>query len=413
MDIELSNFGKVRKAKIELNGLTVIAGKNDTGKSTVGKAIYATLKTLAGFPNEAQRLHNRNIALLLENIITPLFRDKKYEGSFGEALPVYLMISQLKAKKSNKEDANDAIELIENLRKNEKFLFSKKEIQYVIDRIKEMSKEEEFFRILSSDVFNSVFESNLNNSVHLDDTLSLSYNINRECVFELMAESNDITEAYINNKVKDVFLSDAILIDSPLYLEWQINSSSPYSKDLKNKLKKASRFKSVFDALSVAQDLKDVLQDSSFELNEQTKHIEYRVSSKKRSALLDISNIASGAKTFGIISLLLKSNVINPNTMLILDEPENHLHPEWQIKYAKILVEMAAAKIPILLTSHSPTLIQALMQFARKKMDPGYVNFYLASKEDDNYSSFENVNDDIDRIFSNLIDPTDVLFDVD
>ena len=97
--------------------------------------------------------------------------------------------------------------------------------------------------------------------------------------------------------------------------------------------------------------------------------------------------------------------------MLILDEPENHLHPEWQIKYAKILVEMAVAKIPILLTSHSPTFIQALMQFARKRMDPSYVNFYLASKAEDNYSTFVNVNDDIDQIFSNLIDPTDVLFE--
>jgi len=411
MDIELLNFGKVRQANIELNGLTIIAGKNDTGKSTVGKAIYATLKTLAGYPADAHRLYNKNICFLLENIITPLFRDKKYGGSLERAIPIYTIIARLKRKKTTKEDIKEAITLIKKLIGDEKFSFSKNEIQDVLYRIENSSKDDDLLRILATDVFNSVFESNLNNSVHLDDSLSLSYNINQSAVFCMKAKNNNLLYTYINDIGKDISLSDAILIDSPLYLEWQISSSSPYSKDLKNKLKKVAKHNSIFDTLSISKELQEVLQDSSFEINGQNKHIEYRVSRKKGSSLLDISNIASGAKTFGIISLLLKSNIINPNTMLILDEPENHLHPEWQIKYAKILVEMAVAKIPILLTSHSPTFIQALMQFARKRMDPSYVNFYLASKAADNYSTFVNVNDDIDQIFSNLIDPTDVLFE--
>ena len=41
MQLSLENIGKIRQASIELNGLTIIAGKNDTGKSTVGKALFA------------------------------------------------------------------------------------------------------------------------------------------------------------------------------------------------------------------------------------------------------------------------------------------------------------------------------------------------------------------------------------
>ena len=39
MRLTLKNIAKVRKADVEINGITVIAGENDTGKSTVGKAL--------------------------------------------------------------------------------------------------------------------------------------------------------------------------------------------------------------------------------------------------------------------------------------------------------------------------------------------------------------------------------------
>ena len=40
MDLEMINVGKVNYAKIKFNGVTVIAGENNTGKSTVGKMLF-------------------------------------------------------------------------------------------------------------------------------------------------------------------------------------------------------------------------------------------------------------------------------------------------------------------------------------------------------------------------------------
>ena len=39
INISISNFAKIKKANVTINGLTVISGENDTGKSTVGKAV--------------------------------------------------------------------------------------------------------------------------------------------------------------------------------------------------------------------------------------------------------------------------------------------------------------------------------------------------------------------------------------
>lgn len=40
MRLEIRNIGKVRHADIAIDGITVIAAANNTGKSTLGKALY-------------------------------------------------------------------------------------------------------------------------------------------------------------------------------------------------------------------------------------------------------------------------------------------------------------------------------------------------------------------------------------
>ena len=46
MKLSLNNIGKISSATIEMNGITVIAGENDTGKSTLGKALFAVFNSL-------------------------------------------------------------------------------------------------------------------------------------------------------------------------------------------------------------------------------------------------------------------------------------------------------------------------------------------------------------------------------
>lgn len=50
MQIELSNINKIKHASIEVGGLTVITGIVDSGKSTVGKALFCAIKALSSKP---------------------------------------------------------------------------------------------------------------------------------------------------------------------------------------------------------------------------------------------------------------------------------------------------------------------------------------------------------------------------
>ena len=46
MRLQLKNIGIVNDADIKIDGLTVIAGENDSGKSTVGKVLCTLIKSL-------------------------------------------------------------------------------------------------------------------------------------------------------------------------------------------------------------------------------------------------------------------------------------------------------------------------------------------------------------------------------
>ncbi|MDQ7086087.1 MAG: hypothetical protein Q9M36_14765 [Sulfurovum sp.] len=45
MTLQLKNIGMIKEANVKIDGLTVIAGENDTGKSTVGKMLFSIIKS--------------------------------------------------------------------------------------------------------------------------------------------------------------------------------------------------------------------------------------------------------------------------------------------------------------------------------------------------------------------------------
>ena len=54
MQIKLKNIGIVKESTIMLDGLTVITGKNNSGKTTVGKALYSLLDAVVNIQRKAE-----------------------------------------------------------------------------------------------------------------------------------------------------------------------------------------------------------------------------------------------------------------------------------------------------------------------------------------------------------------------
>lgn len=52
MNIMIENIALIKKAEIDLNGITVVAGLNKTGKTTIGKALYAIISAYQNLPRK-------------------------------------------------------------------------------------------------------------------------------------------------------------------------------------------------------------------------------------------------------------------------------------------------------------------------------------------------------------------------
>jgi hypothetical protein len=53
LNIQLKNIGIIRDSTIELNGLTVITGQNNSGKTTVGKVVYSVIDAASNLERKA------------------------------------------------------------------------------------------------------------------------------------------------------------------------------------------------------------------------------------------------------------------------------------------------------------------------------------------------------------------------
>lgn len=65
MKITLNNVAKIKHAEVEIKGITVIAGENNTGKSTVGKALYAIFNSFYNVKDQIDLVIRKKIRINL------------------------------------------------------------------------------------------------------------------------------------------------------------------------------------------------------------------------------------------------------------------------------------------------------------------------------------------------------------
>ena len=127
-----------------------------------------------------------------------------------------------------------------------------------------------------------------------------------------------------------------------------------------------------------------------------------------------MKNTSSGVKQVAIIQTLLNNNELEPNSFLIMDEPEVNLHPEWQIKFAKILVLLVKElDLSIYIASHSPFFIEAIELYSQYYglLDESF--FYLTQKaEGYQYDIVSVDSNNLEAIYRNLGEPYDILDEI-
>lgn len=120
---------------------------------------------------------------------------------------------------------------------------------------------------------------------------------------------------------------------------------------------------------------------------------------------IKVSNLSTGLKSFVIIKRLLELGNLRNKDVLILDEPEIHLHPEWQIIYAKLIVLLQQKfDLSIIVTTHSVEFLDAIDYYSKYYKINDKCNYYMSVEKDGGFE-FQHVEGDLDKIYEKMIRP--------
>lgn len=123
-----------------------------------------------------------------------------------------------------------------------------------------------------------------------------------------------------------------------------------------------------------------------------------------------LENVASGIKNFLLIKKLVENGFLKKNSILLIDEPETNLHPEWHLKFAEILVLLYKNMgVVSFASSHSPYFIRALEVMMANYGIKDKGNFYLMKEKAKNRYIAENVTNYTESIYETLYKPLEIL----
>lgn len=423
MKLVLKNIGLLKDAELELARLSVIAGENDNGKSTVGKVIFCLVKAVNRYKEDLEESKEykvdqefRSVFFFLRNVAidhntlrsTSLRTLQDSERGSYEKLEVLEQII-LELEKKENYDADD--------------LKSLKRIQ---SKIAKMIQEPENTQESMENALNKVFAAEFDSRILLEGEATGFIGLYEQGISLIEIDVSTNNRVHLRKDAEPIELKDATFIESPLILnnhDLLIRSKSTF--DLGQR--RLNRLGIPYTTLHT-KDLFDKLREPPFgelfnnDINQLIEHKLHQIVNgeiiydhrekdfifkKDEGDAISIKNTASGIKVFGILQLLSSNDFINKNSLLIFDEPENHLHPKWQLKLAEILVSLAQHGVCILVSSHSPYMIEALKRYSELAELEKETGFYLAQN-----NQIKN-RDQLETIFRILSEPFEIFRQMD
>lgn len=428
MKLIVENVAKIGHANLSLDGLTVIIGDNNTGKSTVGRTLFAMVHSLCDPKAAISRLRSklffsyapplsrlrhhlapesliRRSDELTEDECDSLLRDLDSRGRQGRDFQVFPEIANGDFGDLERHPVyvHRPILWVDDAGRRE---YAKLMVEsarhvasYAVERLLGSVVTDEF-----RDVFSEQYQP-LFRGEQRRPRVRIEFG---DGFLEYVWED----ETPVLRSQNAAIQHDAVLVASPLLLnaassDFGRDALEPSHRSLINMLRRPDTSETLFKEMirSRIAPVLDVINShfaGTF------------MPSKARGGLkvnlpnlvdpLKAVNLSMGLKSFGIIKLMLERQILHDEDVLILDEPENHLHPEWQLAYAEAIVLLQRVfGLTILLSTHSPFFLEAIQLYSKKyeeKGEKGRLHVYEPTVLDmDGRIGMSEISDDEEALF--------------
>lgn len=413
MKIELENVGKINKAQIRLDGITVIAGENSTGKSTVGKMLFCVFKAFYRMEEHIQFEKVNTVRKTVTNYFFETF-NRIPNGNGISRLSKEVVESQ--DYKKNKQKIVDR--MMEYYRRYMDFWgggLKVEEVSAVADKINKflyIEDEELVKRILKTNL-EVEFGTKIGHLNFPEQKSHVRIEIKNHVIeFEASNNGEMDVRSFISLMKEIIYMDDPYVLDNLSgYDNHSYFNVLNHRNDLLDKLRSSKKEDSISVLEEVMtkkrlQKILDVFNNvCDGELSDDGNTVNYVYKTDKLQDGLEVVNLSTGMKNFVILKQLLLNGQIDENGIVILDEPEIHLHPEWQLKFAEIIVLIQKEfGIHILLNTHSPYFLNAIEVYADKYGIADKCSYYLTEGKGDR-TEIEDVSENIEHIYAKLARP--------
>ena len=384
MKLTINNIGKLKNAEVEINGITVIAGENNTGKSTVGKVLWSVFNS---FYKVYEQIEKERIDFVNEQIYSYIRNLDKSDN----------------VKKKTLDMATDIIQNYSIYYRNEENIKSYitkkfKENNYFIDneRIEELiASIYTILNIIDTQIISFIIDEKLsvefneeiiNKKIGKGSFANIELNIRNKILNFNIEEGIDVAGEFVENLKGDIdnfdLLTEAVFIDNPFIIDDIENIFEQKKKNYRQHLVSKlyyNRNENTVKKMYVNEKLEKIYKKLNSIASGKIIIKKLDIYYKDREIEINAKNLSTGLKTFAIIKMLLQNGTLEENGTIILDEPEIHLHPEWQIKFAELIVLLQKEfGMHILLTTHSPYFLKAIQVYSKKYEISDKCKYYMS-----------------------------------
>lgn len=414
MEIEVHNVAKVRKAKICLDRIAVVAGPNGSGKSTIAKGVLTLRDTLRSLP---YYVAYKKASDLLATMA------KTHIKINSESFELNYLIHAFGLLASGWERIEQPEELCKcSFWENDDAVFNYFSVYLPLRQANQ--DHVDWKQLLASDVYVALKKQILEwlrNPTHSDEayeTFVISNAIKRVYCNQIGLLGADTAPSLILHEADTVFAvcfedgkllpSDKTMtIDSdtyylePCHILDELEPNPYQEQELSFKRKRAhygeictpswwdfaNKVRNANPTMEEAQSqearnalLRDLSRTLNGQLTKQNRTLVFE--DRSVNGQIYIPNVASGAKSMALIARAIENGWIRERDLLIIDEPESNLHPEWQVRFAEWLVELSdKLGLRLLLNTHSPYFLRAIERFCGRESMIGKLHVYLMEQD--------------------------------
>lgn len=412
----LYGYHAIEKADITINGITVLSGENGCGKSTLSRWLYYIINESNKFDESLYEEFSNQ----LRGNLHKLFRASREISQSDEFTSYHEVIDQINDQVDIDTLKERYISLVkqfelrlisflsaEMMKSRKKRIFSYLKISYNDDKILLEKNIAEFFSSLIADFDQKYEELYLNKEKRSLDQLYRF--IKRNYLEEDKAPSKiQLSEDGVKLLEKGKFdaplmIHRAIYIDTPMALSDKAKTLSTHWTDLYEMMisprgEMPQSGKKVLLRIRRLINGQIIVEDDTFGFN---KELHFH---REDGLNIPLEKAATGLKAFAYLQRLLENGYLNEETLLLIDEPEAHLHPQWIVEFARLLVLLhKELGLKIMIASHNPDMVAAIQSIAHKEDITKNTCFYQATRSENSLQyTYQNLGSDIKEIFESF-----------